>query len=230
MMPSVFRGNKTAQSILFWNLRQGHTSQFCHHPKGLEEQILRSKWRWTPWCAREERNAYCQYARMQAQQEIGTNFRAPGEFSNILDAEIITTLDTATKTGKEINQKLAEAVTEKEIEEQRQNYAQWRSTLQLFSALTQWALLVYVSIFFAMVHTTLWTHVQWGWACMMWMVALQIWRIISHTCSTIKFVALCLRTISYSFHLLCASIFCKVMGRSILRMAVPHFWPSNWWH
>merc|ERR1712195_311813 len=78
---------------------------------------------------------------------------------NILDdQEIIVTLDDASKTGAEINVKLAEAaITEKEIDEQRQNYrpvAFHASTLyfclnsmSVIDPMYQYSLLWYTNLF-----------------------------------------------------------------------------------
>ena len=101
---------------------------FAITPKGLEEQVLGVTMKMElPEVQEKKEMLTVNNARMQAQlQEIEDKILELLENSkgNILDdTEIITTLDVATKTGKEINQKLAEAaVTEKEIEEQRQNY------------------------------------------------------------------------------------------------------------
>ena len=101
---------------------------FAITPTGLEDQILGvTMGMELPEVQEKKEMLTVNNARMKLQlKEIEDKilFLLENSKGNILDdQEIIVTLDDASKTGAEINVKLAEAaVTEKEIDEQRQNY------------------------------------------------------------------------------------------------------------
>ena len=101
---------------------------FAITPTGLEDQILGvTMGMELPEVQEKKEMLTVNNARMKSQlKEIEDKilYLLENSKGNILDdKEIIITLDDASKTGKEINVKLAEAaVTEKEIDEQRSNY------------------------------------------------------------------------------------------------------------
>ena len=136
---------------------------FAITPTGLEDQILGVTMKMElPEVQEKKEMLTVNNARMKSQlKEIEDKilYLLENSKGNILDdKEIIVTLDDASKTGKEINIKLAEAaVTEKEIDEQRQNYrpvAFHASTLyfclnsmSVIDPMYQYSLLWYTNLF-----------------------------------------------------------------------------------